>query len=373
MKFGNINLQGIGEIQNANIQNLASAPTTNLKKGRVYFDTTDNTLYVYDGTRWLDALAQGTTYAEGTGIDITNAIISIDDTVVATKTFVDSAYVPQTTEINGQPLSGDVTLDADDVGAVPTTRKVNNKALSADITLSNTDVGALADTTKYGASLSLNLNTSTYVLTATLKDQDGNTLGTAQTVDLPIESLVLSVDFDEDTNELVITLQSGSVTRVPIGAIIGGLQSEITSTNKLDADLVDDSTSTNKFVTSAQKTQISTNATNIGTIQTTLSGYGNIVTHNVNEFATAAQGTLADSAMQQYYENNSALTVSGGVCTWAVTHNLNNSNPAIHLYEIATGEEVMFDRAITSANVVTIKILASANIVADTYKVVVIG
>lgn len=31
----------------------------------------------------------------------------------------------------------------------------------------------------------------------------------------------------------------------------------------------------------------------------TISGYGNIVTHNVSEFATAAQGTKADSALQQ--------------------------------------------------------------------------
>lgn len=36
----------------------------------------------------------------------------------------------------------------------------------------------------------------------------------------------------------------------------------------------------------------------IDTINTTLSGYGNIVTHNVSEFATAAQGALADTALQ---------------------------------------------------------------------------
>lgn len=36
----------------------------------------------------------------------------------------------------------------------------------------------------------------------------------------------------------------------------------------------------------------------IGTINDTLSGYGNIVTHNVSEFATASQGSLADTALQ---------------------------------------------------------------------------
>ena len=44
-------------------------------------------------------------------------------------------------------------------------------------------------------------------------------------------------------------------------------QNKITSTNKLNSDLVDDSGQTNKFVTSAEKSQISTNASNITTLQ----------------------------------------------------------------------------------------------------------
>ena len=43
------------ELQNAVIQNLASAPS-NPKKGQFYFNTTDNTLYVYNGNAWKNAL-----------------------------------------------------------------------------------------------------------------------------------------------------------------------------------------------------------------------------------------------------------------------------------------------------------------------------
>lgn len=43
---------------------------------------------------------------------------------------------------------------------------------------------------------------------------------------------------------------------------------------------------------------IRTNATKGASAYTTIQGYGNIVTHNVSEFATSAQGTLADSAVQ---------------------------------------------------------------------------
>ena len=78
MQTGNLDGQGIAELQNYKFQNLSSAPTTNLYKGRFYFNTTDNTLYVYDGTQWMDALKQGLVYTEGDGIDITNQVISID-------------------------------------------------------------------------------------------------------------------------------------------------------------------------------------------------------------------------------------------------------------------------------------------------------
>ena len=44
---------------------------------------------------------------------------------------------------------------------------------------------------------------------------------------------------------------------------------------------------------------VSKNTGDISAINTLLGGYGDIVTHNVAEFATAAQGSLADSALQE--------------------------------------------------------------------------
>lgn len=49
-----------------------------------------------------------------------------------------------------------------------------------------------------------------------------------------------------------------------------GAEPEITSQNMLDADLVDDSNSTNKFATAAQLEQIETNEANISNIQQTI-------------------------------------------------------------------------------------------------------
>lgn len=112
----------------------------------------------------------------------------------------------------------------------------------------------LPSTTKYGASLDLSINSTTYVVTAQLKDQDGNNLGTAQTIDLPLESVVVSGSYDAQTKEVVLTLQNGSTIKFSVADLVSGLQSEITSTNKLSADLVDDTNTTNKFVTASDKT-----------------------------------------------------------------------------------------------------------------------
>ena len=377
MKYGHLDGQGIAELRNFNIQNLSSAPTTGLKAGRFYFNTTDNTLYVYDGSTWADALSQGRIYTEGLGIDITGSEISVDTSVIAQQSDLptkvsdltnDSGYITGITGSDVTTALGYTPYNATNPSGyqenVIETVKVNNTALTptskaVNITVPTTaaDVNALPSSTKYGATITASLNTTDYKLTLTLKDQDGNTLGTAQVVDFPIESVVVSSSYDNTNKKIILTLQNGTTIDVPVGDLVAGLQSEITSSNKLDADLVDDSTSTNKFVTAANKTTWNNKQDAISDLATIRSG--------------AAKGA---TSVQSYNATNPALTVTGGVATWAVTHNLNNSNVAIHLYEVSSGEEVMFDRSITSANAVSVKILSTAaSIAANTYKIVVQG
>lgn len=239
---------------------------------------------------------------------------------------------------------------------------------------------SLDDDVKYASNIDLSLNSNMYVLTIQLKDQNGNNLGTAKTVDFPIESVVVSGSYDSTNQKIVLTLQNGYTIDIPVADLIAGLQSEITSTNKLDADLVNDTTATNKFVTSAEKTAIST-------MQSTIATYGNIVTHNTSEFATAAQGALADTALQNSSDivtalgytpiqkitaTNPALTISGGQVTWTISNTIGSAEVTVSLYETTTNTMV-FAEITVSASTVIIKMNADANISAGAFKAVITG
>ena len=83
------------------------------------------------------------------------------------------------------------------------------------------------------------------------------------------------------------------------------LQSKITAeeTARADADTtlggrIDDETSARETSDSGLSERITTNTNSITSINEELDTFGNIVTHNVVEFATSAQGAKADTALQ---------------------------------------------------------------------------
>ncbi len=112
------------------------------------------------------------------------------------------------------------------------------------------------DSSAYAHSLELSINSQTYVLTATLKNTSDETLGTPQTIDLPLETMVVNGTYDNTTKKVILTLKNGNTVDFSVADLVEGLQSEITSTNKLNSDLVDDTNQNNKFVTTAEKTKI---------------------------------------------------------------------------------------------------------------------
>ena len=210
--------------------------------------------------------------------------------------------------------------DIADIPAVPITAIQKNGADitpvggTVDIIVPTTaeDVGALPDTTRYAAALSLTIDSSTFVVTGQLKDQNGDNLGTAQTIDLPLESVVVDGSYNSQTQKVVLTLQNGNTIEFSVADLVYGLQTELSETNKLNpayinydnthravsdaeksewngkqdaidsshklsADLVDDTGATNKFATAEELEQIETNKNNILSIQQTMGDINSVL------------------------------------------------------------------------------------------------
>ena len=113
--------------------------------------------------------------------------------------------------------------------------------------------GGLPASTKYGKSLAMEIDSATFVVTAQLKDQDGNNLGTAQTIDLPLESVVVGGSYNDNTKKVVLTLQNGNTVEFSVADLVAGLQSQLSATNKLDPAFIDYN-STHRAVSDTEKT-----------------------------------------------------------------------------------------------------------------------
>lgn len=100
----------------------------------------------------------------------------------------------------------------------------------------------------YGSDITIQMNQSAedYVITINLINDQGSVISTSS-IDLPIESLVKSGRYDSESKTIILVLENYDEIEIPISDLISGLQEEITPQNKLDADLVDDTNSTNKF------------------------------------------------------------------------------------------------------------------------------
>ena len=75
---------------------------------------------------------------------------------------------------------------------------------------------------------------------------------------------------------------------------------------------------------------------------------------------------------KQTYQNP-ALTPSGGVVTWTVTHTLNSQDVCATLRRVSDNEQIFAEIVFASATQVVVKMNADVNVAANAYKLVLIG
>lgn len=233
-------------------------------------------------------------------------------------------------QINGTTLTGNKSLSDLGIAAATDIPTVNNGTLTiqkngstvntfkanqaSDVTVNITvpttaaDVSALSSSTKYAASLSLTINSSTYVVTGQLKDQDGNNLGSAQTIDLPLETMVVGGSYDDTNKKIVLTLKNGSTVDIPVADLVAGLQTELSATNKLDPAFIDYD-STHATVTEADKTAWSGK-------QDALT-FDGTYSSSTNKAATVSTVTNAVNALD--VTGDSSIAASKTIKSWSET------------------------------------------------------
>lgn len=81
--------------------------------------------------------------------------------------------------------------------------------------------GASSDA--YATAISLTIDSSTYVITVQLLNKDGDPIGNAQTLDLPLESMVISGSYDSTTKKVILTLKNGQTVEFSIADLVNGL------------------------------------------------------------------------------------------------------------------------------------------------------
>ena len=119
-----------------------------------------------------------------------------------------------------------INHEIDDIKAEQITQNGAIKLNKDDIATINANLINYSLISETGSKIEFILDNTTYQMYARLKDKNNNVINTSNTIDLPIEQLVMSVEYDDTTKSIIITLQNGQQTVVPVGALISGLVSE---------------------------------------------------------------------------------------------------------------------------------------------------
>lgn len=89
---------------------------------------------------------------------------------------------------------------------------------------------------KTAHTLALTIDSSTYIMTASLKNAAGDVIST-QTIDLPLETMVISGSYDNENKKIILTLKNGKTVAFEVSDLIDGLVSE-TQLNTILLDYV---------------------------------------------------------------------------------------------------------------------------------------
>ena len=328
------------ELQNAVVQNLAATPASP-KAGQIWYNTTDNLIYFYDGTtaKAVGYLPKATTSTLGGVIVGTNISVDGDGKIsVASATNAVAGIIR-------------IATDAEVSAGTDESTAVNPKQLASAIT------SALVGGLIYKGSWDITSATDYSEITLPVK-----------------QGYMYMVTGTGPKTIGGIEWNAGDYIVMNADVAAGGTISNVSKIDNTEsADIVrlaSTQTLTNKTIDADDNTiqDLATGNFKSGVIQTSVRASG---TASDTSLATEkAVRDLVDG--RKFTATNPSLTPTSGVCSWSISNTLGTADCLLTVRETSSGEEVACDVTYGSSTI-TVKINSANNISAGVYTAVVMG
>jgi len=386
------------ELQNARIQGLSSAPTGAVT-GQIYYDTSNNTMYYYNGL----ASPDGPWVAMNASTEVVQDIIgaSVEGGVGLTRTYVDSTGITtidldntavtagsygSATKIPTFTVDAQGRLTAAGEADVATTLTINGDTGTTGISL-------LTESLQVSGGEGIDVAVTDNTITIAAEDATTTNKGVAsfETADFTVASGAVSIKNvnlgTQTTGDYVATV-SGTTNEIEVtgtgegAAVTIGLPSDVTITNNLNVGGDLNVTGVINTVNSTQ-VNISDNKINLNSDmpeENSPSLDAGIVVHRGieadaellwEEDTDRWQVGLVGGSYHDIARKYVTTVGDGTALTYAVTHNLGTREVSVQVYDSATYDTVETDVVRNSTSQVTIGFNAAP--AAGAYKVVVVG
>jgi len=385
------------ELQNARIQGLASAPTGAVT-GQIYYDTSNNTMYYYNGL----ASPDGPWVAMNASTEVVQDIIgaSVEGGVGLTRTYVDSTGITtidldntavtagsygSATKIPTFTVDAQGRLTAAGEADVATTLTINGDTGTTGISL-------LTESLQVSGGEGIDVTVSDNTITIAAEDATTTNKGVASFADadftvttgaVTIKNVNLGTqttgdyvkDIQGTANEITVAPTSGEGAQVTIG-----LPDDVTITNNLNVGGNLNVTGTINSVNTTQvnivdnKINLNTDFTGDPTVNAGIRvERGNAADVELLWNESSDNWTLTNDGTNYHAITRkfTAVVGDGTALQYPVTHNLGTREVVVNVYDTATYDTVETDVVRTSANIVTLGFAAAP--ASGAYTVVIVG